>query len=271
MTDVSTQETPLRVLHVTDTHLFAAESDDLAGVRTEQTCLEVLSHVRSEAGRLDLVLHTGDLVHDYSAAAYSRLRERLLDFGVPTLVIPGNHDHADEMRRQFAMPPVTWQFQTVVGNWLIVMLDSSIHGEPGGRLQPAELEQLNEVLEALPQLHALVCLHHHPVAMGSEWIDQIGVENGEALFRVLDRHTNVRAVLWGHVHQTFDGERQGVRLMATPSTCIQFKPGQREFALDALPPGYRVLELHPNGEINSRLFRLKELPQGLRLGTEGYS
>ncbi|MCH8503783.1 MAG: metallophosphoesterase, partial [Ectothiorhodospiraceae bacterium] len=179
MTDVTKHDMPLRVLHVTDTHLFAAESDDLAGVRTEQTCLDVLSHVRAEAGRLDLVLHTGDLVHDYSDVAYGRLRERLLDFGVPTLVIPGNHDHAGQMRKQFAEPPVTWQFHTVAGGWLSGMLDTSIYGKPGGRLQESELRQLDEVLHAHPELPALICLHHHPVPMGSAWIDRIGVENGE--------------------------------------------------------------------------------------------
>mgnify|MGYP000213876501 CR=1 FL=1 len=30
--------------------------------------------------------------------------------------------------------------------------------------------------------------------------------------------------LFGHVHQQFDVRRKGVRLMAVPSTCAQFKP-----------------------------------------------
>jgi Icc protein len=41
----------------------------------------------------------------------------------------------------------------------------------------------------------------------------------------------------------------GVRYMATPATCAQFKPRSDDFALDDKPPGYRVLELMPDGSI----------------------
>jgi len=62
-------------------------------------------------------------------------------------------------------------------------------------------------------------------------------------------HANVRGVLWGHVHQSLDRFIHGVRFMATPSTCAQFVPGSAEFAIDNRPPGYRFLELLPDGSI----------------------
>ena len=62
-----------------------------------------------------------------------------------------------------------------------------------------------------------------------------------------------RAVLWGHVHQAFDGMRGGLMLMGTPSTCVQFESGSTKFALDERPPGYRWLHLYPDGRIDTRV------------------
>ena len=97
--------------------------------------------------------------------------------------------------------------------------------------------------------HGLVCLHHHPVRMRSSWLDKVGLENADQFFEILDRHKNVRAVLWGHVHQTHESERNGVQMLSAPSTCAQFLPLSDLFAIDRRPPGYRWLELKPDGSI----------------------
>ena len=72
-------------------------------------------------------------------------------------------------------------------------------------------------------------------------------------FRVTDGFDNVRGMVWGHVHQAFDGMREGVMLMGTPSTCVQFEPGSTKFTLDERPPGYRWLHLYPDGRIDTRV------------------
>ena len=65
----------------------------------------------------------------------------------------------------------------------------------------------------------------------------------DEFFRIIDAHPAVRGILWGHVHQQFDGLRGGVRLLATPSTCAQFLPHSHDFAIDDRPPAFRSLEL----------------------------
>jgi Icc protein len=137
--------------------------------------------------------------------------------------------------------------------WVVVMLDSFLAGKAQGRLSRKSLEELDAALKANAGLHALVCLHHHPVAMHSRWLDQVGLENPDEFFAVLDRHRNVRGVLWGHVHQIHDEERKGVQLLSTPSTCAQFLPQSDNFAIDRRPPGYRWLDLHPDGRIASEV------------------
>jgi Icc protein len=63
----------------------------------------------------------------------------------------------------------------------------------------------------------------------------------------------VRGLVWGHVHQRYDALRNGVRLLATPSTCAQFLPRAEQFAVDRMPPAYRTLELKADGSITTEV------------------
>jgi len=92
--------------------------------------------------------------------------------------------------------------------------------------------------------------------VGSEWIDQYIVRNADTFFKVLDRFPNVKAVVWGHVHQDFSSERKGVKLIATPSTCVQFKPNCNDFTVDTLMPGYRWFDLHDDGSFTTGVERV---------------
>lgn len=136
----------------------------------------------------------------------------------------------------------------MLGAWQFIMLDSYDPGHVGGRLSAAELGRLDHSL-ASSTAHAFVCMHHHPVPMGSRWLDGIGLANADEFWRIIDAHPHVRAVVWGHVHQTYDGERNAVRLFGTPSTGAQFLPHSDRYAVDSRPPAYRRFELHDDGRI----------------------
>jgi len=82
------------------------------------------------------------------------------------------------------------------------------------------------------------------------------VADAAAFFDVLDRYPGVRGVLWGHVHQQIDQQRNGVSLMASPSTCVQFAPGSMKFKADDMQPGYRWLDLHGDGRIETAVSRM---------------
>lgn len=260
----------LRVLQLTDIHLFGDSRSRLVGVDTEASFADVMDGVLSRCWPVDLILLTGDIVHDGSEGGYRRLKCQFEDLAVRTLVIPGNHDDPEVMRRVFSKGRVTCSGNAVLGNWQFVMLDSCVPGQAGGRLSERQLGLLERYLAAHPDSHALVCVHHHPVPMGSRWMDRIGIENADQFLAVLDRHDNVRGVLWGHVHQRFEQQRGGVRLMSTPSTSVQFRPGSDEFEVDAAAPGYRWLKLYPDGRIVSEVQRLDARRQGLDLECSGY-
>jgi len=241
---------PTRIVQFTDLHLYGAADGRLRGVATLPALEAALATARAREAPWTALLLTGDLVQD-DPAGYQHVRRLFGGSAVPVYCIPGNHDEQGPLRAALAAAPFQVCGTAEHGEWLLVMLDSYQHGMAAGRLAASELARLDAALAARPDRHALVCLHHHPIAAGSRWLDTVGLENSAALFEVLDRHRNVRVLLWGHVHQCYDGERRGVRLLATPSTCAQFKPGSDNFAVDQRPPGYRWLELHDDGRVES--------------------
>ena len=261
----------IHLLHLTDPHLFSDERGALAGISTASTWRSVLEEVRGREALPDAVLVTGDLTHDQQVLTYRRLMADLQAFTVPVFVLPGNHDDVDVMGSVFPPEgPVCWAPHARLGGWLMVMLDSTLPGSPGGRLNEGELDRLERTLREHPGQPTLVALHHQPVPVGSDWLDAIGVDNGAALMTLLGAHPQVRVVLWGHVHQGFDATRGSMRLLATPSTCIQFRPEQRHFTLDDAAPGWRHLTLRGGGDVETRVERLERLPAGLDLDLAGY-
>lgn len=248
---MSADSTPLSLLQITDTHLYAEPDKKLYGVNTRSSLTRVLAAVRRKP-KPDLVLATGDLVHDESPAGYQILASMLQTLQTPVAAIAGNHD-ALETLHSISGSSFSIGGSHKLGCWRIVLLNTLVPGETHGYLRAEELEFLDSVLNEAHGSQVLVALHHQPVAIGCTWLDRIGLSNAEEFFKVLDSHQNVRAVLWGHVHQAFDSERRGVLLLATPSTCAQFRPESHDFALDTRPPGVRWLTLFPDGHIDTHI------------------
>jgi len=260
----------IHLLQITDTHLYADRDGCLLGLNTEQSLKAIIADIRARNLPADIILATGDLVHDGTPAAYQRIFTHLEGFGLPVYCLPGNHDEAENLQKNIQGDLLHYTTHTHRGGWHLIFLDSSIPGCEGGHLGPAALAALETHLQAAPDTHTLVCLHHQPVPMGSRWLDTMAVDNADAFFTIIDRHPQVHGILWGHVHQEFDSMRRNVRLMASPSTCIQFLPKSDNFAVDAAAPGYRWLSLYPDGRIGTGIHRLTEVPGSVDLASGGY-
>lgn len=241
-----------RLIQFTDPHLYGDAAATLRGIATLPALERALAHAQAPLREASAVLVTGDIVQD-DAAGYAHFRRLFASLGKPVHCIPGNHDLLDAMHVALAGPPFVLGGHFDAGAWRVVMLDSAVAGMASGELTPAALAQLDLALGTAGGRHALVCLHHHPVDMGSLWLDRVGLVNRDDFLAVIDHHPNVRAVLWGHVHQDLDLMRRDVRFLSTPSTCAQFLPGANDFAIDARPPAYRVLTLRDSGEIDTRV------------------
>ncbi|HXS28132.1 MAG TPA: phosphodiesterase [Steroidobacteraceae bacterium] len=242
----------VRLVQFTDPHLYGDEAGRLRGVATYPALIGAIEHARARDWPPDAILATGDLVQE-DAGGYALFRRAFGELGVPVHCLPGNHDIREAMRRELTDAPFTLGGYVDIGLWRIVLLDSTVEGSAGGHLSDSALAELDASLAHARERPVLVCLHHHPVAMSSRWLDRVGLANADDLFGIIDAHRNVRAVLFGHVHQSFEGLRGRVRLLGTPSTCAQFLPHAEEFAVDARPAAYRTLELRPDGTLRSEV------------------
>lgn len=260
---------PLRIAQITDTHLYASTDGSLLGLNTSE-CLDQVVQLAQQDNGFDLVVASGDLAHDGSEAAYQRVREQIGHLGIPVYCLPGNHDEASAICKHLNGENFHCTRSKLAGGWQLVFLDSTVEGREGGHLSAGELDVLSQALDKHPELPAIVWLHHQPVHMGSRWLDTMAVDNPDEFFAVIDRHPQVRAIVWGHVHQDFARQRNDVQLLSSPSTCLQFLPASEDFAVDEVPPGYRWLELYPDGSIQTGVKRLTEIPGRIDLSARGY-
>lgn len=262
----------ISIVQITDTHLGAEPNTPLVGMDTEDSLGAVLDLVRRRSANLDLLLATGDLSDSGALDAYCRLRTYTRDLCEHQFWLLGNHDHAETLRKSAEDNVNLLRNDIRIGSWQILMLNSQIPGEVGGRLGPRQQAILEQGLEHAAEagLHTLVCLHHQPQPVGSAWIDAQAVRDADEMFETVARFKGVKGVLWGHVHQEVDYVCDGVRMLATPSTCIQFAKHSDDFKIDDVPPGYRALRLLPSGEIETVVHRVTDRQFHVDLDSSGY-
>lgn len=225
----------------------------MRGIVTFDTFRAVVERAMTDGRPPDVIVVTGDLVQDETRAGYDRFRSVLAPLNTPVLCIPGNHDAPDIMASVLNNAPFQVNGSYQANGWSLIMLNSFTCGDDAGRLVQSELGRLHDTLNKYRALHTLICLHHHPVPMGSRWLDGVALRNSRDLLDIADAAPQVRGILWGHVHQASDRHRNRIRLMSTPSTCSQFRPNSDDFAIDAHPPGFRWLDLCPDGTIDSEV------------------
>jgi len=268
----------LRLLQLSDPHLLADPAGRLRGRRPaallRHALQQALAQLRAAGALPDRLLISGDLCQDESWGGYRRLGEILRsELPAPTregmgapILLAGNHDHPQLLRaalgRQAGIAPGLWPLEPAPG-WSLLALDSHCAGREAGRLEQAQWAWLEQVLSAPSAGEPLlVALHHPPLAIGDPGFDAIGLEEGERLMALLAASPRVRGVVFGHVHQHWQGSLPGrseVPLLGCPSTLIGYGPAQPCPLGRAADPGGRLLELGADGEIRHRLLRWQAL------------
>lgn len=250
---------PLRLLQVTDPHLFADPSRKIYGVNTAQSFGSVLADaLGGGVPPPDAILVTGDIGDDMSEGAYRWFRAAVGGLGAPVLCLPGNHDAPAMMAALLGSDGFQFCGSALLGAWGMVLLDTHVDDDPAGILAATELARLEASLRAFADRPVLVGLHHLPLPTGSKWLDRYGLRNAAELLALLGRFPQVKVVLAGHVHQAFDRQYGPIRVLATPSTCAQFTPGTATCVMDLRPPGYRWLSLFPDGSIRTEVMWLQD-------------
>jgi Icc protein len=251
------------VLQLTDLHLTTDPAGMLKHVCTRDEVARVFAYIREgiQSGRwtFDQIVVTGDLAHDEQRPTYDIVRDMLGDWLPKCKLLLGNHDSRPFIREAFPelapSEPDFFTFTCRVGDWRLIGLDSHIAGAVEGSLGERQLAWLGEELRSHAGQPTALFVHHPPFAVGSAWVDALGLRDAESLLQVVASAPQVKAICAGHVHQVCEKRIGDLQLLTTPSSVIQFGVNSPEFSLDFIPPGFRVLYLE--GEVfRSEVIRL---------------
>lgn len=262
---------PIQLLQLTDCHIGPDAREELLGLNTDESLHDVIRHLRNNHPRCDLLLTTGDVANNGGARTYTRYLNILEGSEIDYRAfgwLPGNHDSPADMNEAMQADQLTKEL--FIGNWLILLLNTQVPGHTHGNLVESELNLLDEALANNLDRHVMIFMHHQPVPVGSAWVDTQKVRSEYAFFKILDQYQHVKAVVWGHVHQEFSEVRNNVRLLATPSTSIQFKARSEDFAVDGLMPGYRWFVLNTDGSFTTQVERIAEKKYPIEYTSAGY-
>ncbi len=262
----------IKIVQLTDLHIFSEANGTLLGLRTADSFQAVLDQVSALPGERepDLFLITGDISQDYSVGSYERFAQMVKVLQKPIFWLPGNHDDGPLMYRIFPNLGLSIARQIFCGNWQIIMLNTQVYSNPCGYLPPDQFEFLSHCLDAHRDMNALICIHHNTFKVNSAWLDQHFLKNADEFTAVLHHYPNARCVLCGHVHQETDLIYDHVRYISSPATSIQFLPDSDSFGLDDAGPGWRELQLYRDGSFDTQVYRLPSDLYTLDHNSTGY-
>ncbi len=262
---------PVKLIQITDTHIHDLPTTEFYQGRPDQSLQRIVRHAKHCAPDIDAVIVTGDLTHDGGAQACQHLQTLLADFDCPVYVTLGNHDVGTTIRQHLLNQQISQPTSVTIGHWQLLFADSHVDHQVSGWVDPARLDEINQHLLHSPQ-PAMLFTHHPPVNIQCQWLDRIGLDNGDVLVQQLLPFKQLKAIVFGHIHQAFSANIEHLQLLGTPSSCIQFKPNSKNFALDTRDPGYRIIELEDNGDWHSQVQRcpnqLKKIISGGQTGVD---
>ena len=247
---------PVKIIQISDLHLFANTDGELLGVKTQKSFEAVLDFVRKEP--MDLIILTGDMTQDGSATSYLRLANMISSLNVPVYFLPGNHDNPIALEQVYPHNMITNNRHVLLKKWQIILLSSQIPGRVEGHLDESQFRYMKRQIEENPSLYTIVMFHHQPVPVGCAWLDNLGVKNADEFWDKVTQFPQVQNVIFGHVHQEFETIYRNIHCYSAPSTCIQFKRNQDAFGLENLPPGFRWIHLYDDGHLETGVRRVEE-------------
>jgi Icc protein len=256
----------MRLLQLSDLHLLADPNGLCRGRRPllhlRHGLEQVLMQLRRQGAVPDLLLFSGDLCQDESWMGYVHLRDvlhhQLRELALPLAFLPGNHDHATllsaALGRHGVIAPALLQRSEVD----LLLLDSHRPGAVAGWLGERQLGWVQRVLDERCRRPLVVVVHHPPLPIGDPDLDAIALRDSAALLELLQPQADLQAVLFGHVHQHWQGalpDRPEVIVLGCPSTLCGFGPVQPCPLGLADHPGARLVVLEPGRPLRHQLLR----------------
>ncbi len=216
------------IVQLSDFHIDLCVRTAAGTVDTRERLRQAVARVNALRPVPDVVLVTGDLVNDGTPEQYAFVKQMLSMLTVPCYVVPGNHDHRENMRRAFAdkdyLDSKSDYLHYVIDGYplRLVALDTLIPGQEQGELCARRLTWLERRLSDAPARPTLIFMHHPPFATGMPTFDMIGLRGAPEMAALIARHSQIEAVICGHVHQSLHTKWCGTVACTAASISFQY-------------------------------------------------
>lgn len=234
------------IAQITDTHIRPRGKVAYGRVATNAMLEATVAQILRLRPLPDVVLATGDLTDCGLVEEYEVLRDLLAPLAMPVLLVPGNHDRRENLRRVFGHWPYLSNtdgfIQYVVDDHPVrlLALDSVVPGEGWGSVCEARRGWLAERLDEAPGRPTVIFMHHPPFRTGLSHMDDIHCRDGDLLKPIVAAHPNVERVLCGHHHRPIQLRWAGTIGSVCPSTAHQVM-------LDLMPHDDATFTMEPPG------------------------
>jgi len=230
-------------------------SENIRGFNTVESLKNVVKAIQEKNPAFDIIIVSGDISQTCTEESYALFVSILKPLGKPVYCIPGNHDDASLLQRFFPDTPTDTISVVEQNSSRIILVNTQLKHQQYGFISSDNLKRIIDTLESSNKIH-LLALHHPPLSIGSQWMDDIGLKNGAELLKYVEGFENLKLILYGHVHQEIKTNHRHIQIFATPSTCYQFLPESENTVYDDRAPGYRLVKINDNGTIESAVYRI---------------
>jgi Icc protein len=207
----------------------------------------------------DLVVISGDLADTSTVEEYEHLGHLLAPLNLPLAAVPGNHDSRELMRAAFPLADYAFSAGPLnqrieIDDLVLLLLDSSVPGQPHGELDEPTLRWLDAALTSAPERPALLFLHHPPFTTGIWHMDRQNLLNAGELAPIIRRHPRVQLLAAGHVHRATLTTFAGVptTICPAPNHAVDLDLAQlREPSFKVEPPAFHLHTWFPGDGFGS--------------------
>jgi len=213
------------LLHLSDTHLIAADADLYGDVDSAARLQQIIDEVEVSGARPEAMIITGDVADKGERGAYDRVRQIVepaaARIGAQVIWAMGNHDERGAFReRLFGLHPTSRPVDFVydVNGLRVITLDTTVPGHHWGEVTGEQLDWLAEELATDAPHGTILAMHHPPVPSVQDLAVLVELRNQQALAEVVEG-SDVRAIIAGHLHYSTTATFAGVPVSVASATC----------------------------------------------------
>lgn len=217
------------IAQISDTHI-AYDTPDRAQRLSDFKA--VIGDINSLDPQPDVIIHTGDVVHNGRTDEYTTAATILAEAKAPTFVMMGNKDERSNMRKVFSsrnyFDPHSPFIDYSIDDYPVrlIALDTASLNSNKGDFCAVRALNLSRMIEADPDKPIALFTHHPPfeVLVGPQREHFESADKRKKLCQALQHSKRIIAIFSGHVHRATSGfvDQIPASVMTAVSTTLRW-------------------------------------------------